>query len=110
MKKFNLKYNLLGQDQYFHCISACRASRSGSARAIDSLMRIKEIVDLLKHRIQKLQVMFGKKFYFPSGKIRELMSNINAADSIGGMKANSTGFKCPKDTPCECCCKENDKR
>ena len=105
MREFIKKHNQVGVDKKFHCITACKAARAGDKISTDTILRIRELGDLLKHRLQRLATKFGYQPKFPSGKVRTLVSNIEAAqDALDDMKVNQQGMNCPANKTCECCC------
>lgn len=86
------KANTIGADKYFHCIGMCKASRTSDSSIADALGRFREIFDNLKNR-------------FPG--CRKLDDLEQAADSFKDTEANRTGFNCPENKSCECCCKKS---
>ncbi|MCS7064554.1 MAG: RHS repeat-associated core domain-containing protein, partial [Methylacidiphilales bacterium] len=107
LKKEIVKNNIKGKDKYYHCMTACRAAREGNKSFAETLLKLREIGDLLKNRAEQLMAKVGCNPRLPSGKPKEVANNIEAArDSLDDMNANYSGLNCPKDKTCDCCCKD----
>ena len=84
-----MKNSVVGADQFFHCRSACEASKaSGQPSVVREILRGKEIID------------------FPRNVAGRGFTLTEASDDFkADMAANETGLQCPVNTPCNKQCK-----
>jgi hypothetical protein len=83
-----MKNGPTGADQFFHCRSACRASKaSGKPDLVRKIMLYKEVVD------------------FPHNRFKGFSNDEAFKDGAADLNANETGLQCPDVTPCNEQCK-----